>query len=70
MSDQKTGYYVRYRVEGFGDRSAGPYPDMQEADNQARDINGFDGVRAFAITYLTNGEESFSHPWPLPSQLG
>lgn len=58
-------FHVRYSVEGFGIREQGPYGAILEADEQAHDINGFDGVKVLGIREIPENGEPVIHTWPL-----
>ena len=45
--------YVKYFVDGFGEQKAGPYT-KEDAEYQAKDISGFEGVSGVEITDITN----------------
>jgi hypothetical protein len=44
-SEPPRKFVVEYEVQGFeGKRTAGPYESIGEAELQARDIDGYEGV--------------------------
>jgi len=37
-------FYVAYQVQGFGRRTAGPFKTREQANTEAADIGGYEGV--------------------------
>jgi hypothetical protein len=45
-----SGYVVKYRVAGFnGERTTPVYPTFDEAERQADDIRGYEGVQYASV---------------------
>jgi hypothetical protein len=49
-------WFVVYEVEGFGKQKAGPWPILV-AEEQARDIAGFEGVSGLRLEVEIPSEE-------------
>jgi hypothetical protein len=46
-----SGYVVKYRVKGFGDEKTSPeYDSLAEAERQADDIRGYEGVEYAVVS--------------------
>lgn len=63
MSTEK--WFVEYKVAGFpGLQKAGPYGSSSEAQMQAKDIQGYEGVHAVEIVERPEQDTRFGlHTW-------
>jgi len=60
--DDGDAYYVQYEIAAFGQRTVGPFPNVEEARMQALDIAGYEGVES--VELLVRSADGTERPIP------